>query len=147
MVPNPIYAGPVYDIVQPQFDQLAKSPPRQALPTPPSQNGRTVDAAQVAVDKEQEELELNNSLRSKSLSTNFYSSDMVAGSMTRITLTTRTTGIKRNGEERNKLHLTLPTNGGKDHCANGDAEKVEDTYIEMNKTGTIGSVNTQDTLV
>ena len=145
MVPNPIYAGPVYDIIQPRFDKTANAPPHQAMPTPLSHNGQSMDAAYPADDKEQD-LELNNDHHTnKSLSSNFYSSDMVAGSMTKLHLSTRPTGIKSNGEERNKFHLTLPTDGEKDR--DRDAMKIEETYVEMSKTTTVSYVCTKDTLV
>lgn len=43
--------------------------------------------------------------------------------------------LKKNGQERNKLQLTLPS-GGKD---NGCQQRIEETYIEMSTSGTLRS--------
>ena len=65
MVPNPIYAGPVYDVVEPQFESVSKPSSTQAMATSPD----SLDAN----DRDEEHLHLTN-LKSKPLSSNIYES-------------------------------------------------------------------------
>ena len=63
MVPNPIYAGPVYDVVEPQFESISKSSPSQAMavsPEPPDM-----------IDHDEEHSYLT-AIKSKPLSSNIY---------------------------------------------------------------------------
>lgn len=63
MVPNPIYAGPVYDVVEPQFESVSKNSPAQAMAMSPD----PVDI--VNHDEEHSHL---TTIKSKSLSSNIY---------------------------------------------------------------------------
>ena len=119
MVHNPIYDGPVYESVQPHFDTLtatvkqdlslsntsaSNSPPRSS--TPPNTGSANNSQRMVRY------LDQPIQLRSQSLShpstpdnNNPRSTSTVCAQAARVT------GLKKNGKERNKLHLTLTLNG------------------------------------
>ena len=119
MVHNPIYDGPVYESVQPHFDTLtatvkqdlslsntsaSNSPPRSS--TPPN-TGSTNNSQRMV-----RYLDQPIQLRSQSLShPSTPDNNNPRSTSGMCAQTARVTGLKKNGKERNKLHLTLTLNG------------------------------------
>ena len=121
MVHNPIYDGPVYESVQPHFDTLTASVKQDlslsntsASNDPPGSSTPPSAGCSDSSQKMVRYLDQPIQPRSQSLSqpstpdnSNPRSTSVCAQSATRVM------GLKKNGKERNKLHLTLTLNGNK----------------------------------
>ena len=119
MVHNPIYDGPVYESVQPHFDTLtatvkqdltfsntsaSNSPPRSSSPS----NTGSENSSHKTVRY------LDQPIQPRSLSLSHPSTPDNSNPTSRSSVSahaTRVMGLKRNGKERNKLHLTLTLDG------------------------------------
>lgn len=140
MVPNPIYDGPLYDIVQPSFERSAKRR-QKAAPTsqPLSQNNHN-QSLKLAMDGA-----TNLDEDHKPLTKNFYSEpNDVRDSMSKASLSAKAPPVRSNSYEQHMLHLTAPPSVEDKGSSNSGFEqdfvvKVEETYVEMRKTGTISS--------
>ena len=117
MVHNPIYDGPVYESVQPHFDTLtasvkqdlslsntsaSNSPPRSSSPPDTGNNNSQRMVRYLDRPIQPRSLSL---LHPSTPDNNNPSAIGVPAAQT--TPSTRAMGLKKNGKERNKLHLTL----------------------------------------
>ena len=150
MVPNPIYDGPVYDRVQPQFDALSahsnslskKSTSSRAHDNLPS----TTASTNPCFDHDEELPHLPHLISKSPSSSNVYT---LTDSPHKIdTSTGNPPALKKNGQERNKLHLTLPNGeglgggvGGGVYCT---AQECAETYVKMSRVGTLRSKYEQE---
>lgn len=146
MVHNPIYDGPVYESVQPHFDTLtatvkqdlslsntsaSNSPPRSS--TPPNTGSGNNSQRMVRY------LDQPIQLRSQSLSHPSTPDNNNPRSISTVCAqAARVTGLKKNGKERNKLHLTLTLNGSESGNSTSGAPqcgKDEDVVLAGNLPG------------
>ena len=132
MVHNPIYDGPVYESVQPHFDSLTSvtkqdlsssntsacnsPPPSCSTSTPPNTLGNSLQANVRYLDRPVHGIQ-SHIQRSLSLS-NPTTPDNDTNQLTMSTQvpTQRSMALKKNGKERNKLHLTLTLVGANDEA-------------------------------
>ena len=138
MVPNPIYDGPVYDRVQPHFDSLSRN--GNSLPTkssPPDYD----DLSNMAAG-------LNGHLADKShSSTNVYTLTDGPQAASSLPSANGAFSLKKNGQERNKLGLTLPKGGAAAGDTSYTAHESTDTYVKMSIVGTLRSQYEQEDVV
>ena len=127
MVNNPIYDGPVYESVQPQFETLTTSTLQAEAVVDTSANqpcNVSQSNSSTSEDKPQNTVRyvdqpINSSqLQSKlfhfmhiSMLQQYMDRGLVPGSSSVSVPVTRMMALKKNGKERNKLHLTLSLGG------------------------------------
>lgn len=147
MIPNPIYggdeaeSGPVYDSIRPQYETLVAVAPSQTSSLPGTSRNDELDEDKTVRYVGQPQLQPSQ-LRSMS----FASSSVSDGNgdrpavpptpprSTSVSITNaRAMALKKNGQERNKLHLTLQLDeSGSENLS----EKIDESYIVMSPVNT-----------
>lgn len=148
MVHNPIYDGPVYESVRPHFDTLTTSVKKDLSPsntsasngsrpgssTPPNAgNGNNSQKMARYLDRPIQPRSQSLSHPSTPDNNNPRSTSVCAQSAT------RAMGLKKNGKERNKLHLTLTLNGSESaNPASGAPCRKEEAVLAGDLLGNDG---------
>ena len=145
MVHNPIYDGPVYESVQPHFDSLTSvtkqdlsssntsacnsPPPSCSTSTPPNTLGNSSQANVRYLDRPihgiQPHVQRSLSLSNRSTPDN----DVNQLTMSTQVSAQRSMALKKNGKERNKLHLTLTLVGANDEANTKQPTVSKDAVI------------------
>ena len=115
MIHNPIYDGPVYESVQPHFDTLTAAT-QQALASSTTSADKslcttTPPALQNKAQKANRYIDQPSQQRCQSFSQSSPTDNNTPRSGSVSIPKARVMALKKNGRERNKLHLTLTLNG------------------------------------
>lgn len=149
MVHNPIYDGPVYESVQPHFDSLTSvtkqdlsssntsacnsPPPSCSTSTPPNTLGNSSQGIVRYLDRPVHSIQ-PHAQRSLSLSNpSTPDNDVNQLAISTQVPTQRNMALKKNGKERNKLHLTLTLVGANEEANTEQPAVSKDTVLGLSR--------------